>query len=342
MAEVAVVILNWNGEELLKKFLPSLVEFTDPALAGIWVADNGSTDTSVEMLRNDFPGIKVIALDRNHGFAGGYNLALEQIDAAYFVLLNSDVEVTENWLEPLHAMMTGDPGTGACMPKILSWHHRDTFEHAGAAGGFLDRFGYPFCRGRIFNSLEKDTGQYDHDSKIFWASGACLMVRSDLYRRSGGLDTYFFAHMEEIDLCWRIKNMGFAVRYCHASRVYHIGGATLPKNDHKKTYLNFRNNLILLYKNLPAERIFPVLFPRLMLDIISIFQFLFRLEFRNMVSVIRAQFFLLAHARHVRRLRRENLAVTVPSVHPEIYRGSIVFGFFLQGKRRFDQFFTEI
>ena len=222
------------------------------------------------------------------------------------------------------------------MPKIRSWYHKDHFEHAGAAGGFIDKFGYPFCRGRIFNSLEKDEGQFNTDSNIFWATGACLMIRADLYKNSGGLDPFFFAHMEEIDLCWRIKNMGYKINYCHDSVVYHVGGGTLPRNDHLKTYLNFRNNIILLYKNLPSGRLFPVLFPRIILDFVSIFQFLFRFEFHNMVAVIRAHFFLLAHIRSVRRLRRQNLDICHPAMHPEMYHGSIVYKFFILGKKRFE------
>jgi len=337
-----VVILNWNGADFLRKFLPPLIEFTDTSIADIWVADNGSGDSSLDILAGEFPTVKCISFGQNHGFAGGYNLALEQIEASYFVLLNSDVEVSQGWLEPMYKMLSDDPGTGACMPKIMSLHQRDHFEHAGAAGGFLDRFGYPFCRGRIFNRLEKDEGQYDVDSNIFWASGACLMIRSDLYRRSGGLDTFFFAHMEEIDLCWRIKNMGHAVKYCHASKVYHIGGGTLSKKDHKKTYLNFRNNIILLYKNLPRRRLIPVMLPRFVLDFISIFQFLFRFEFNNMISVIRAHLFLLGNLRSVRRLRRENRQIAPPALHQEVYRGSIVYNFFLRGKKHFSDLHMEV
>ena len=336
MAEVAVVILNWNGADFLEKFLPPLLESTDPSMAEIWIADNGSTDRSIDLLRTDFPSVRLITLEKNYGFAAGYNRSLEQIDATYFVLLNSDVEVTTGWLEPLYRMISDNPEIGACMPKIRSWYQRDHFEHAGAAGGFLDRFGYPFCRGRIFNSIEVDEGQFDTDSNVFWATGACLLIRADLYRKSGGLDPFLFAHMEEIDLCWRIKNMGYEIKYCHSSVVYHVGGGTLPENDHKKTYLNFRNNIILLYKNLPFQRLFPVLFPRFILDFVSIFQFLFRFEFRNMMAVIRAYIFLLGHLRSVRRLRRHNLAICRPAIHPEMYVGSVVYEFYILGKRRFE------
>ncbi len=335
LAEVAVVILNWNGEELLKKFLPPLIESTPASIADIWIADNASTDASTGLIRSAYPGIKLITFEKNHGFAGGYNLALDRIEATYFVLLNSDVEVSPGWLEPLYDMISGNTDVGACMPKIRSWHRKDRFEHAGAAGGFLDRYGYPFCRGRIFNVIEKDEGQFDRDSNIFWASGACLMIRGELFKKAGGLDPFFFAHMEEIDLCWRIKNMGYRIMYCHGSVVYHVGGGTLPSNDHKKTYLNFRNNIILLYKNLPARKLFPVLFPRFILDLIATVQFLFRLEFRNMAAVIKAYLYLLGHAGPVRQLRRRSLKISLPAIHPEIYAGSIVFNFFIRGRRHF-------
>lgn len=337
MKEVAVVILNWNGVDFLKKFLPPLIRHTDPELAEIWVADNGSSDNSVSMTRSEFPAVRLLELGSNHGFAEGYNLALRQIEAEYFVLLNSDVEVSENWLDPLHEAISADPGIGACGPKIRSWHKRELFEHAGAAGGYLDKYGYPFCRGRIFNVIEKDDGQFDDNPDILWASGACLMVRAELYRKAGGLDPIFFAHMEEIDLCWRIKSMGYRVLFCHQSVVYHIGGGTLPENNHRKTYLNFRNNLILLYKNLPLSRIFRVFLPRIILDYLSLFQFLGRLEFRNFAAVIKAHFFLATNIRTVKRLRRKTLELCEPSLHPEILNNSIVYNFFVRGKKYFNE-----
>ena len=337
LAEVAVVILNWNGVHFLEKFLPPLVEFTDREIAEIWVADNGSTDASMDLIRQEYPSVKTIELGENYGFAKGYNRTLDQIDAPFFVLLNSDVEVTENWLVPLYKAMKKDAGLGACMPKVKSWHDKDSFEHAGAAGGFLDKFGYPFCRGRIFNRIEKDTGQFDSDLNIFWASGACLMIRSELYKRSGGLDPFFFAHMEEIDLCWRIKNLDYRIQFCWRSTIYHIGGGTLPKHDHKKTYLNFRNNIILLYKNLPARKLFPILFPRLVLDWISMLQFLVKLELRNFSSVIKAHLFLLGHLRSIRRLRAKNLSLDGLRTHPEMFPGSIVYHFFIKGNKYYRQ-----
>lgn len=337
MAEVAVVVLNWNGTEFLKLFLPPLIRYTDPGLADIWVADNGSTDDSLDVLRKDFPSVQVLELGKNYGFAEGYNRALARIEVPYYVLLNSDVEVTENWLEPMYRALSGNTDTGACGPKILSWHQREVFEHAGAAGGFLDKYGYPFCQGRIFNVLEKDVGQFDANRDIFWASGACLMIRSDLYMEAGGLDPFFFAHMEEIDLCWRIKNMGYGVQFCYESTVFHVGGGTLPKNDRKKTYLNFRNNIILLYKNLPGSRLFRVLFPRLVLDYISMLQFLARFEFRNFTAVIKAHFFLLGHMSAIRDLRRKNLEICNPSLPAEMYHKSIVYNFFIRGRKHFSE-----
>jgi GT2 family glycosyltransferase len=337
LAEVAVVILNWNGTEFLKRFLPPLIRYTDPRLAELWVADNGSTDDSLNVLETEFPSVRSLELGKNHGFAEGYNLALARIEAPFYVLLNSDVEVSEGWLEPMYRALKQNPETGACGPKILSWHRREVFEHAGAAGGFLDKYGYPFCQGRIFNVLEEDKGQYDADRDVFWASGACLMIRSDLYREAGGLDPFFFAHMEEIDLCWRIKNMGYRVRYCHESSVFHVGGGTLPKNDRKKTYLNFRNNIILLYKNLPKSRLFRVLFPRLVLDYISMFQFIARFEFHNLRAVVKAHFFLLVHIPAIRELRRKNLEICNPSLPGEMYGKSIVYNFFIRGRKHFNE-----
>jgi GT2 family glycosyltransferase len=335
LAEVAVVILNWNGADLLRQFLPYLIRYTDPELAGIWVADNGSTDASLEVLAGEFSSVQVLELGENFGFAEGYNRALNRIEAEYFVLLNSDVEVSENWLEPMYTALKENASLGVCCPKIRSWHKREEFEHAGAAGGFLDKYGYPFCRGRIFNVLEKDVGQFDDNCEIFWASGACFMIRSELYRRAGGLDPYFFAHMEEIDLCWRIKNMGYRVQFCYESTIFHIGGATLPKNNNRKTYLNFRNNIILLYKNLPSRRLYRVLFPRLILDCISLFQFLARLEFRNFYAVIRAHISLMGHLSSIRDLRRRTLGICEPSLHPELFGKSIVYNFFIKGRKYF-------
>ena len=241
MSLVAVVILNWNGKKYLEQFLPSLIEHTGSD-AEIVVADNASTDDSLSFLKTNFPSIRVIQNTTNGGFARGYNLALKQVEADYYVLLNSDIEVTANWLKPVISMMEQDEKIGACQPKIRSFHHRNSFEYAGAAGGYIDEYGYPFCRGRLFLTIEEDNGQYDDTVEISWASGACMFVRSRLFHQLGGLDDDFFAHMEEIDFCWRLHNYGYRVMYCPGSTVYHIGGGTLPKASWRKTYFNFRNN----------------------------------------------------------------------------------------------------
>ena len=253
MDKIAVVILNWNGCDMLRSFLPSVVRFSEVDGAVVYVADNGSTDASVAMLRREFPSVHLILLEENHGFADGYNLALKQVEAEYVVLLNSDVEVTEHWLVPLAEYMDAYPETAACQPKIRSWRNKGQFEYAGAAGGFIDRYGYPFCRGRIMGVVEEDKGQYDTVIPIFWATGAALFIRLADYREAGGLDGRFFAHMEEIDLCWRLRARGRQLACIPQSVVFHVGGATLKKENPRKTFLNFRNNLVMLYKNLPQE-----------------------------------------------------------------------------------------
>ena len=285
---VAVIILNWNGERLLRRFLPSVVENTPPELAHIIVADNGSTDGSLNLLARDFPEVKVIRFAENHGFAKGYNLALEQTRYPYTVLLNSDVSVPAGWLAPLYTAMERDHSIGACQPKILSADHPDRFEYAGAAGGFIDRNGYPYCRGRLFATVEKDLGQYDTPADLFWASGAALMVRTELYLRLGGLDPAFFAHMEEIDLCWRILLDGHRIVCVPGSAVYHLGGGSLPAENPKKTYLNFRNNLLMLHKNLPLRSLRSTLLRRRLLDTAAWLRFMLAFDFRNANAVIRA------------------------------------------------------
>ena len=249
--QTAVVILNWNTKDFLRKFLPGLVASIRGLDAEVIVADNASTDGSLEVLREEFPQVRRIELDRNYGFTGGYNRALAQVDAEYFVLINSDIEVGEGWLQPLTEWMEAHPRCGACGPKLLSYQDRDSFEYAGAAGGYLDRYGFPFCRGRVLGKVEKDHGQYDSPEDVFWISGACLMVRSALWNRLGGLDERFFAHMEEIDLCWRMQLEGYDITSVPASRVWHVGGGTLPQGSPFKLKLNFRNSLLMLENNLP-------------------------------------------------------------------------------------------
>lgn len=273
MDKIAIVILNWNGKKLLEKFLPSVVEHS-PLYSNIYIADNASTDDSVSFVKSKYPQIGIIELKKNWGFAAGYNKALEQIKAEYYVLLNSDVEVTEKWVEPIVELMDQNPDIGACQPKIRAYNQRDEFEYAGAAGGFIDKWGYPLCRGRIFNVFEKDHGQYDDVREIFWASGAAMFVRSSVYKKAEGLDEDFFAHMEEIDLCWRMKNMGYRVYFHYQSLVFHVGGGTLTMGTPHKTYLNFRNNLQLLTKNLPKRKFLPLILLRLILDGIAAVSFL--------------------------------------------------------------------
>ncbi len=337
MNNVAVVILNWNGIDYLRKFLPALASNTPRDYATLYVADNGSSDLSVAWLKENMPEIHVIGLTKNHGFAEGYNLALKQIEASYFVLLNSDVEVTENWLDPLYKMMEKNEEIAACMPKIKSYDNPSRFEYAGAAGGYIDKFGYPFCRGRIFHHTEEDFGQYDQPEDIFWASGACLMIRSDIYAQAGGLDPYFFAHMEEIDLCWRIKNMGYRICFNPGSAVFHIGGGTLSKMNHKKTYFNFRNNFILLIKNLPVQKFHRTLFLRTLLDITAAGYFLVKLDFGELWAVLKAYFSVLAHLRKILRFRKQLKEKILPVYHPEIYDKSIVCKFFIKGVKTYSE-----
>lgn len=289
MKSLGVIILNWNGEKLLKEFLPTAARYTITEDADLIVADNGSTDNSVEWVRNNCPEVKVIELDRNYGFAEGYNRAIQAVDYKYIVLLNSDVEVTPGWWQPMLRFMEENPEVGAIQPKIRSWRDKRMFEYAGAAGGYLDNLGYPYCRGRLFDVIEEDKGQYDGEAvDVVWASGACLMTRRELYLQLGGLDERFFAHMEEIDLCCRILNAGYRVCALTVSIVYHVGGASLNQGNPKKTYLNFRNNLLLLHKNLPRKKGKRKLFVRRLADTLAWAMFLLKGDFKNAQSVIKA------------------------------------------------------
>ena len=267
----AIVILNWNGAHMMKTYLPTVLDYSQDEGAA-WVAVNASTDNSMDMLRHDFPQVRTLQLDQNYGFAEGYNRALSKIEADYYVLLNSDVEVTPGWLATLRSYMDAHPEVAACQPKLLSVFARDKFEYAGASGGLLDKYGYPFCRGRIFDTVETDKGQYDDVAQIHWATGACLMVRAEDYWRVGGLDGRFFAHNEEIDFCWRLRLLGRAIVCVPQSVVYHVGGGTLPKGNPMKTFLNFRNNLTMLYKNLPDDQLSRVMRVRWFLDYLAAFQ----------------------------------------------------------------------
>jgi hypothetical protein len=268
--KVAIVILNYNGKNWLEKFLPNVIQHTTYPEAEIIIADNASTDDSIDFIKNKFPQITIIQNENNTGYAGGYNEALKHIKADIYCLLNSDVEVCKNWIENLLPIFD-DEQVAAAQPKLLAYHNKSEFEYAGAAGGFIDKFGYPFCRGRIFDTVEQDKGQYDYNSEIFWASGACLFIRADIFHRVGGFDADFFAHMEEIDLCWRIKNLGYKIMYAHKSVVYHVGGGTLNKSNPRKTFLNFRNNRFMLRKNLSSKELNTIYFSRNFLDRLAAF-----------------------------------------------------------------------
>lgn len=285
---IAVIILNWNGHDLLNEYLPQVVATTDSAVADIIVADNGSTDNSVELLKTKFPEVKLLQFDTNHGFAQGYNLAIEQTQYKYTILLNSDVATAPGWITPLYEYMEANPNVGACQPKLLAYKQKDEFEYAGASGGFIDRNGYPYCRGRIFGTVEKDRGQYDDVISVFWATGAALMIRSQVYLTAGGLDKDFFAHMEEIDLCWRVLLMGYDIKVVPQSVAYHLGGGSLPASNPRKTYLNFRNNLLMLHKNLPDATRNRKLFVRRLLDTIAWAKFMATFDLKNANAILKA------------------------------------------------------
>ena len=286
--KIAVVILNWNGEKLLEQFLPSIVNYSPEA--DIYVADNASTDDSVSYLKAFFPTVKIIRNESNLGFAEGYNEALKHVDSEIYALVNSDIEVTENWLKPIIETFENEPKTAIIQPKLLDFKRKEYFEYAGAAGGFIDKYGYPYCRGRVFETLEKDNGQYDDNCEIFWASGACFFIRSSVYKDLKGFDADFFAHQEEIDLCWRAFNKGHKIKYNSQSVVYHVGGATLQQGNPMKTFLNFRNSLLMLLKNLPKNKLIPIILVRLLLDAVAGMQFLFQGKFKHLLAIIKAHF----------------------------------------------------
>jgi len=335
--KIAIVILNWNGAKLLQQFLPSVIEFSKGDSTHIVVADNGSTDDSLQIFQNQFPEVKILDLKQNYGFARGYNEALKQINADYFVILNSDVEVTAGWLDEPIRLMENDSSVAAVQPKILSYHQKTHFEYAGAAGGFIDRFGYPFCRGRIFNEVEEDRGQYNDSVDIFWATGACMFVRSSQFREAGGFDADFWAHMEEIDLCWRLKNRGYRIVYTSESTVYHVGGGTLSYNNPRKLYLNFRNNLWVLYKNLPPGQLVQILFIRMILDGIAAFKLLAEFNLNGIKSVLKAHYHFyksLSVLRRKRKLAAKDGHYILP---PEKLPKSIVFQFYVRKRKRFNE-----
>jgi len=334
LPKVAIVILNWNGRKYLEQFLPFVVSSTYDNKE-IIVADNASTDDSMDYLGQHYPQIRIISLSQNYGFAKGYNEALKQVQSEYYVLLNSDVEVTANWIEPVISLMDNDETIGAAQPKILSYHNKQFFEYAGAAGGWIDCLGYPFARGRVFDVCEKDEHQYDDAAKIFWTGGAAMFIRAEAFHKAGGFDNYFFAHMEEIDLCWRLQLSGYSIYVCPQSIVYHVGGGTLPKGNSRKVFLNFRNNLIMLAKNLPFFQWFPKLALRIFLDILSAIKSLLSGDGAYFVAVFRAH---LAFVYWILFKRKESV---FPGNKRGIlngwFAGSIVWKYFIKGRRTFAQ-----
>ena len=328
--KVAIVILNWNGVKHLEGFLPSVTQSNWPNLE-IVVGDNGSTDGSVAFVKGRYPSITIIENDGNYGFTGGYNRVLEKVDADYYILLNSDVEVPANWITPVIELMESDPLIAAAAPKIKSYLQKDHFEHAGAAGGFIDSFGYPFCRGRIFYEVEEDKGQYQQSGEVFWASGAALFIKKKYWDEADGFDDRFFAHMEEIDLCWRLKNLGYKIMYCAQSEVYHVGGGTLNTENPFKTYLNFRNNLLLLKKNLPYWRSVYVIGSRYIMDLMALFRFLNEGKRKDAAAVSKA------HRNFVKNIfKPEKTYISADKSRLKgMYKGSIIVDFFVKKKHKF-------
>lgn len=335
MAKVAIVILNWNGQKMLAKFLPNVIEYSRQD-AEIWVADNSSSDGSMHLLETQFPQVKTIVLEQNFGFAEGYNRALRQIEADYYVLLNSDVEVSHHWLTPLIEFMDSHPQVAACQPKLLAEYDKDSFEYAGACGGFLDKYGYPFCRGRIFGTVESDNGQYDYQQEILWATGACMMIRSADYWKAGGLDGRFFAHNEEIDLCWRLRLMGRKIYCIPESEVYHVGGGTLPKSNPMKTFLNFRNNLTMLYKNLPDKELSHVMRVRWFLDYLAAFEMLLlQRNWGDFKAVFKARKAFKEWRSSFDEERKRIQAQRVEEEIPQIFQTSILWQYYAKGVKNF-------
>ncbi len=335
MEKVAIVILNWNGCKMLKQYLPSVLLYSRGE-AVVYVADNASTDDSMEMLRGHFPEVKLIQLSQNWGFAEGYNQALKQIEAEYYLLLNSDIEVTHHWLTPMIEYLDSHPEVAACQPKLLSIFDKDCFEYAGASGGFLDRFGYPFCRGRVFETVERDNGQYDDVADILWATGAALMIRSSDYWKAGGLDARFFAHNEEIDLCWRLRIMGRRIVCLPDSCAYHVGGGTLPKGNPMKTFLNFRNNLTMLYKCLPETELRYVMRWRWALDYLAAWEMLIlKRNVGDFLAVYRARRAFRHWRKDFDADRQRIQASRVAKEIPERKRFALLWQYYVKGRKTF-------
>lgn len=331
MKKIAVVILNWNGAKLLEQFLPSIIAYSEEAM--IYVADNASTDHSIGVIKSQFPSVKIIQNTDNFGFAKGYNEALKHVEEPYYALVNSDIEVTENWLQPIINRFETEPKTAIIQPKLLDFKKKTHFEYAGAAGGFIDKYGYPFCRGRIFDTVEADKNQYDDEIEIFWATGACFFIRKEVFRTLKGFDDDFFAHQEEIDLCWRAFNLGYVSKYTSKSVVYHVGGATLNEGNPRKTFLNFRNSLLMLVKNLPKNQILSVIFMRMILDGLAGFQFLLKGKFKHFFAILQAHysFYVLARKFYKKRnnIQKRNYYKTK----------SIVYRYFIKNGKEFAELF---
>lgn len=341
MKKVSVIILNWNGQKLLEQFLPTVIVHSSSADCEVVIADNGSSDNSVEFLKTNFPETPLILLDKNYGFAEGYNKAIQQVDSEYVVLLNSDVETTEGWIETLIAFMDAHRDVAAVQPKIRAFNNKTQFEYAGAAGGFIDIYGYPFCRGRILEVLEEDNGQYDTNLPIFWATGACMCIRRKDYTEAGGLDSRFFAHMEEIDLCWRLNARGRKVMCVPSAVVYHVGGASLSKENPKKTYLNFRNNLLMIYKNVQPNKFWNTFVVRYFLDALAYVHLLLKGNLKNAHAVIEAHIDFFKMRASYKQVRRENLSkASVKSIDTQ-YHKSVLWSFYLKGKKTYASLFKQ-
>ena len=341
MQKAAVVILNWNGRKLLEKFMPALLKHTQADIAEIIIADNGSTDDSEAFLKTDYPQIRRMTFDKNYGFAEGYNLALSQLTHEYAVLLNSDVKVSEHWLESAIDYLDAHPDVAALQSKLLDYNNKSAFEYAGASGGFIDIYGYPFCRGRIFTTVEKDSGQYDAPAEIFWATGACLFIRLKDYNEAGGLDKNFFAHQEEIDLCWRLRARGKKIVCLPQSMVYHIGGATLKMENPRKTFLNFRNNLLMVYKNLPDKYYRKTMIFRFFFDYVAALQFLLKAYPANAWSVIKANRDFCKQKKDYQAIRKENLDKTVDELPSGILTKSILWKYYINNQKKYRQIFPD-
>ena len=335
--KVAVIILNWNGRALMEEFLPSVIAHSPRHIAEIIVADNGSTDNSISMLNDKFPSVRVIQFDKNYGFAEGYNKAIAQTDATYTVLLNSDVDVTPYWLDAPLEIMENDKSVAAVQPKIRAHHNKTMFEYAGAAGGYIDMYGYPYCRGRVMSIVEEDNGQYDTQTDILWATGACLFIRTEVYKNEGGLDANFFAHQEEIDMCWRLRSRGYRIVCTPQSVVYHVGGATLKTESPQKTYLNFRNNLLMLYKNSPENELKQIFTIRYWLDRIAAAKFFLAGNPQNAAAVFHARRDFKHQKKDYSKIREENIHKTSCPHIPEIRRKSLLYSFYINRKQKFSQ-----